>query len=483
MTANQRNAPAPVETSLGQALFPLLVLAMLIVYGLMIRPLALKQTAMPLEIIFIFASAVTVAQLLVLGHKWTAIQNTIVAKFQVAMPAFFILFCIGLIIASWIVCGTIPMMVFWGLKTIHPAYLYVLSFLATVIFSTLTGTSWGSVGTIGVVLIGIATALEAHLGITAGAIIGGAYFGDKLSPLSDTTNLAALAAEVDLYDHIRSMLWTTVPSAVMAAALFAWMGSVYPPRIKVDELSQLDPFLNALKSIFHFSIFLLIPPLIVLFGSLRKLPTVPVLLTSVIVACGLTMTYQPFSFTDVIASLHKGFDCRMATWVPDVPVEISVLLNRGGLYALNEAIIIAFMVFIFIGAMDHINAMPTVVKRMMNSVRSQPGTVLSSLFATAATNAMTSNQYATSFIIGDAFKAKYDEQRVPRTVLSRSLEDTGTMIETIVPWHASSIYMVATLSVPFAEYWHWQLISIINIFVAMLLAVTGVGCSYGKRDP
>ena len=165
-----------------------------------------------------------------------------------------------------------------------------------------------------------------------------------------------------------------------------------------------------------------------------------------------------------------------------VPEKISDLLNRGGLYALNEAIIIAFMVFIFIGAMDHIDAMPTVVNRLMGSVQSQSGTVLSTLLATAATNAMTSNQYATSFIIGDAFKSKYDELNIPRPVLSRSLEDTGTMIESIVPWHTSAIYMVATLGVPFAEYWHWQLLTIANIFVAIFLALTGIGCFYGGRN-
>ena len=226
-------------------LVPVVVLVFLILYGLIWRPLVLGLPALPLEIIFIFASTITVAQLLALGHKWSAIQETIVAKFQKAMPAFFILFCIGLVIASWIVCGTIPMLVYWGLKVIDPAYIYILAFLAPVIFSTLTGTSWGSVGTIGVVLIGIAMALDANLGIAAGAIIGGAYFGDKLSPLSDTTNLAALAADVDLYDHIRSMLWTTIPSALFAGAVYWWLGSVYPPKVDGDEMSQLEPFLSS----------------------------------------------------------------------------------------------------------------------------------------------------------------------------------------------------------------------------------------------
>ena len=162
------------NTPLVQALIPVVILFFLIVYGLIVRPLAFGEPQLPLEVIFILAASGTVLQLLLTGHQWLDIQKTIVANFQRAIPAFMILFSIGLVIASWIVCGTIPMLVYWGLKIIDPAYLYILAFLAPIVFSTLTGTSWGSVGTIGVVIIGIATALDANLGITAGAIIGGA---------------------------------------------------------------------------------------------------------------------------------------------------------------------------------------------------------------------------------------------------------------------------------------------------------------------
>lgn len=474
----------PAQTPLVQALLPVLTLVSLIVGGLVIWPQFKDaqgdyHAPIPLELIFILASAFTIGQLLLTGHKWTEILNSIVAKFQKAIPGFLILFSIGLVIGSWIVCGTIPMLVFWGLKVIAPTYIYLIAFLAPVIFSMLTGTSWGSVGTIGVVLIGIASALDANLGITAGAIIGGACFGDKLSPLSDTTNIAALAAEVDLYDHIRSMLWTTVPSAIFATGIYWWMGYVYPPQVTSINTPMLIEFLDTFQSMFHFSLFLLVPPIIVLAGSLKRLPTVPVLLTSVFTATILAICFQSFTIDDVVASLHKGFDANMATWLPSIPEKISDLLNRGGLYALNDAIIIAFMVFIFIGAMDHIKAMPTVVSHVMKSVRSQSGTVLSSLFATAVSNAMTSNQYATSFIIGDAFKSKYDEQKIPRKVLSRSLEDTGTMLESIVPWTPTAVYMVQTLGVSFGAYWYWQVLSLSNIVVAITLAITGIGCYYG----
>ena len=345
------------------------------------------------------------------------------------------------------ICGTIPMLVYYGLKIIDPTYLYVIAFIAPVIFSTLTGTSYGSAGTIGVVIIGIAMSLDAHLGITAGAIIGGAYFGDKMSPLSDTTNLAALAADVDLYDHIGSMMYTTIPSAIFAMIVYTMLGFVYPPQLVGADFSSLKPFLDTIDATFHFNVLLLIPPLIVLFGSMRRLPTVLVLLTSVIAATLLAFAFQRFSVTSVATTLCTGFTLEMVNWV-EFPVDeelrkpYATLLERGGLYALNEAIVTAFMVFIFIGAMDHIKAMPTVINKFMAVVKNRTAVILSSLGATAMTNALTSNQYATSFIIGDAFKEKYDEVGIDRRVLSRSLEDAGTMIESIVPWTVTALFMV-----------------------------------------
>jgi len=469
------------DTPFLQALAPFVLLAVLIIYGLIVRPLALQLSPLPLELIFILAASGLVTQLLLTGHRWIDIQASIVKKFQCAIPAFMILFCIGLIIASWIICGTIPMLVYWGLQLINPDYLYLIAFVAPVIFSTLTGTSWGSVGTIGVVLIGIATALDANLGITAGAVIGGAYFGDKLSPLSDTTNLAALAAEVDLHTHIRSMLWTTLPSATIALGIYYAMGVLYPPRLQDGGLADVQLLLEQLSSIFNFSWLILAPAIVVLAGSIFRLPTVPILIASVILASLVAITLQPFTLTDVVSTLHQGFNLdSLMPGVQHTP-EITNLLDRGGLYALNEPIIIAFMVFIFIGATDKIDAMPTVVNHLMRAVKSPRGTVLASLLATGITNAMTSNQFATSFIVGDAFKSKYDQQKVPRKVLSRSLEDTGTMLESLVPWHTSAIYMVVTLGVPFSEYWHWQCLSLCNIVIATILAATGVGCFYPRK--
>nr|WKN34655.1 Na+/H+ antiporter NhaC [Tunicatimonas sp. TK19036] len=462
-------------------ILPLLFLTVLIAYGLVLRPLYYDLPPFPLEIVFLLAAVFTIGELLLLGFAWEDIQEAFIAKLAQGFPVLLILFAIGIIIGTWMVSGTIPMLIYYGIKLINPSYMYVLAFFTPIIFSMLTGTSWGSVGTIGAVVIGVAHAVDANLGITAGAIIGGAYFGDKLSPLSDTTNMAALATEIPLFAHIRSMMYTTLPSALIAGVIYFVLGYLYPPA-KTDVTDpQITETLAVIQSMFNFNILLLIPPVIVLYGSLKRMATLPTLLTSALVACLLAAVFQPYSGNDILQASYTGFDVAMADGLTSVPENIPALFNRGGLYALNEPIIFTIMVLIFIGAMDMVEVMPTIVDKVFSFTRTRPAVIISSLFATAFSNAITSNQNATSFIIGDAFKSRYDKFGIPRNVLSRSIEDYGTMIESIVPWTASTIFMVATLGVPFADYWHWQLLSLINLIVAPVLAITGIGCFYKER--
>ena len=465
-----------------KTILPVLFLGGLILYGMVLRPQVFEQPIFPLEVIFMLAAVFAIGELMILGFAWGDIQDAIIKKLARGFPAILILFSIGVIIGTWMVSGTIPMLIYYGIRLINPAYIYLLAFLIPIIFSTLTGTSWGSIGTIGVVIIGIAAVIGANLGITAGAIVGGAFFGDKLSPLSDTTNLAAMATDVDIYDHIRSMMVTTLPSAIIAGTIYFILGFVYPPTGSEIDTQQVAPTLNAIASMFNFNGWLLIPPIIVLIGSIRKMATLPTLLTSSMSAALLALIFQPYSSTDVMAAIHKGFDTNMAFWVNNAPASIHTLFTRGGLYELNEAIIFSIMVFVFIGTIDLIDAMPTIVDRVFGFIKSRSSLIVSSLFATAFTNGITSNQSATSFIIGDAFGKRYDQSGVNRKVLSRSIEDYGTMFESLVPWHATAIFLTTTLGVAYGDYWHWQLLSLINLVMAPALAIMGKGCFYEEDE-
>jgi len=475
------------DTTINQAVFAICALMVPVIYGLMVRPLFLSEAPLPLEIVFLIGAIIAISQLFYLGYSWDEIQKAITKKLSQAIPTILLLFAIGLLIGSWVVSGTIPMLVFYALKIVSPERIYIIAFIVPIFFSMCTGTSWGSIATIGLVLITVANVINAELGIVAGAIIGGAYFGDKLSPLSDTTNIAAMAVNVPLNEHIHSMLYTTLPSAVIAGISFYILDYIFPAQLNlstttgsvdITQVEILNQTLTGISSLFSFHWLLLLPPIIILFGSFNKKPPLPTLVVSSICACGLSLMFQMFSFADVIQTLYKGFNINMAdaNQISKLPEHIAILFNRGGLYALNEPIIITVLVFIYVGAIDCINAMPTLINRVLTNIKKTPSLIITSLVASAVTNSMTSSQYANSFIVGEAFANKYDELGVPRKVLSRSLEDTGTMVESFIPWSTTAVFIYASLGVSINEYWQWQLLSLINIPLAFIFAFIGVGC-------
>ncbi len=460
---------------------PILFLLSLILYGLVFRPYLLDQPTIPLEIIFLAASFFASVHLIFLDFSWDTILGNAVKKLAKGLPTILILFAIGIVIGSWIVSGIIPMFVYYGIKLVNPTYIYVLAFIIPIFFSMFTGTSYGSVGTIGVVVLGVAQAIDANLAIVAGAVIGGAFFGDKMSPLSDTTNIAALAADIPLYAHINSMLYTTMPSALIAASIYTALGFIYPVATETGSFTELERTLSEVRGMFNFNVALIFPVALVLVGSLKKWPTIPVLLSSSLLACIFGLIFQSYTLDNFIQSVYKGFHVDMAVWQPSVSPNMGELFNRGGLYALNDAIIIALFVFLFIGILDTNQAIPRIVDKVFPYAKTKTMVILSSLVATGVTNSMTGNQYATSFIVGEAFKLKYDKLGISRKVLSRSLEDYGTMIESLVPWHPTAVFMVSVMGVAVGDYWHWQLLTLINLIMAPLLVILGVGCFYKKK--
>jgi len=460
-----------------QALFAIGALLLPVLYGLVLRPLFFEQKTLPLELVFLCASILAMVQLYFLKLSWQDIQYAVSDKISKAIPTLLLLFAIGLLVGSWIISGTIPMLVAYGLKLIRPDYIFIFAFIVPIFFSLCTGTSWGSIATIGLVIITVANVINADLAIVTGAIVGGAYFGDKLSPLSDTTNIAAIAVEIDVYEHIQSMFYSTLPAALLAGGTFFILGFMYPPKIQSNELGVIQSTLSAIESLFHFNVLLFLPPAIIFYGSFKRMSPLPVLIVSALIACCLSLLIQDYSFDNIIQTLYKGFNVNMAQLSSSaLPDSIATLFNRGGLYALSEPIIITLLVFIYVGIIDQIQAMPTLINRLFRGIKKSSTLIASSLVASGLTNAMTSSQYANSFIVGEAFAKKYDEFNVPRKVLSRSLEDTGTMLESLVPWSTTAVFVYATLGVSVLDYWHWQLLSLINICLAFIFAFTGFGC-------
>lgn len=465
------------------AFMPLGFFFLVLVYGLFIQPVVLKEGMLPLEVLILMALTFSCFYLMYLGYSWETIQKHITKKVGESVGVILILFSIGVLIGSWIVSGTIPMLIYHGISLVNPDWVYIFAFGVCIMFSLLTGTSWGSAGTIGIVMMGIAQVYDADLCITAGAIVGGSFFGDKMSPLSDTTNVASLATDVPLFDHIKSMAYTTGPSALIAGAIYIALSPYFGSSetiVVADKPDQIAQTLSALKNIFNFNVVLLLPLVVVIWGSVSKKSTVLTLLSSAWLAMILAIVFQDFSFRDIMSSFNKGFSVSMAKGY-DGEAEVLNILNRGGLYNLIEGITSCFLIFAFIGTLDVISAIDVVIKNIMSKIKTQKQTIVAALTSTLVTNMTTSNQYATSFIIGEAFKKKFDGMKIPKKILSRSIEDAGTMMENLVPWTPSGIFMASTLGVSAFQYAPYQFLSLVNIVIAYFFALTGIACFLNSK--
>ncbi|GAA0485722.1 hypothetical protein GCM10008986_08800 [Salinibacillus aidingensis] len=289
------------EPNIFEAFSPIVVMLILLavgygVYGFNPEPLLILSS--------VYAGMIALR----LGLSWDEMMEGIQEKIKQAMPAILILISIGILIGTWMISGTIPMMIYYGLQVIDPTFIVLIAFVVSAIISIVTGTSWGSAGTVGVALMGIATGLGANLPATAGAIVAGAYFGDKLSPLSDTTNLAPIAAGSELYEHIRHMLWTTVPAAIISLLVYLFVGfNLSSGNVETPE--TMNKMLRTLAEMFEWNLLLLLPPIIILYGSIRKKPTLPTIILSSFIAAILGKWLQGFSATDIFCFFGFRISC------------------------------------------------------------------------------------------------------------------------------------------------------------------------------
>ncbi len=459
------------QPTLLLALIPILVMIVLLSIGYGVMGLS------P-EILMLVSAAVAGVIAYKLGYSWDDIMNSIVGKLSKTMPAIFILIIVGLLIGTWMIGGTIPMMIYYGLKIISPKFLIVTAFLVTAFVSICTGTSWGSAGTVGVAIMGVAAGMGAPLPIVAGAVVSGAYFGDKLSPLSDTTNLAPIAAGSNLYEHIGHMLWTTGPGALLCIIIYTIAG------FNLDTASygtpeKVEVVLFSLNTIFNFNIFLLLPVILVLFGSITKKPTIPVMLLSSAIALFNGVAFEGFTLQQGFTAAIEGFNLTMvniegfdvATLIPDV----ARLLNRGGMKSMLSTVLIAFCAYGFAGTLAVTNSLNIVLERLTKSVKSTFGLVGATIVSCITAVFVTSNGQLSILIPGEMFRDAYIKRGLHPKNLSRTLEDSATVVEPIVPWTAAGVYMATTLGVPTLALLPWAILCYTGIIFALIWAGTGIG--------
>ncbi|MBM7703463.1 Na+/H+ antiporter NhaC [Metabacillus iocasae] len=457
------------KPSFLQAITP--IIAMLLLLGIGYGVFHLK--AEPLLIIAAIVAAIIGKQL---GVSWEEMQNGIVEKTTKAMPAILILITVGILIGTWMASGTIPMMIYYGIKLIEPSYLIITAFIVTAIISTFTGTSWGSAGTIGVAVMGIAIAQGVSLPITAGAVVAGAYFGDKLSPLSDTTNLAPAAAGSNLYEHIKHMLYTSVPAAVVGMIVYFFAGNIAQEG-SASNPEKLEIMMSTLTTMFDWHVLLLIPVIIVLAGSILKYPTIPVMLISCITAILLAVFLQGISLENAFISTVQGFNVSMAASAGLDPTTISEdvqrLLNRGGMNAMMGTTLIAFCAFAFAGIISKIGCLEVVLGKINEKAKTTGSLVLATVLSCITMAVTTGSSYLSILIPGELFKKVYEERGLHPKNLSRTLEDSGTVVVPIVPWSMAGVYMSSTLGVPVLEYLPWAVMCYVGFIFAIIFGYTG----------
>ncbi|MYL47282.1 Na+/H+ antiporter NhaC [Virgibacillus halodenitrificans] len=459
------------KPTLLEAFFPIVMMLLLLaigygVYGFSPEPLLILAS--------LFAGIIALR----VGVNWDGMMEGIREKIDTAMPAILILISIGILIGTWMISGTIPMMIYYGLEIINPTFIVVIAFIVSAIISIVTGTSWGSVGTVGVALMGIATGLGASLPATAGAVVAGAYFGDKLSPLSDTTNLAPIAAGSELYEHIKHMLYTTVPAAIISLIVYTIAGF----NLTTDSVStpeEMEVMLQTLTEMFDWSVWLLLPPIIILYGSIRKKPTLPTIILSSIVAAVLAKWIQGFSAVDIFASTVTGFDVSMvskAGFNPEgVAWEVTRLVNQGGMQSMTGVILIAFSAFIFAGIITKAGALEVIIEALLKIVKRTGDLILSTVLSCITMALVTGNSYLSIIVPGEIYKDTYQKKNLHAKNLSRTLEDSGTVVVPLIPWSSAGVYMAGTLGVSTLSYAPWAILCYVGFIIAIILGYTGIG--------
>ncbi|EAR55217.1 putative Na+/H+ antiporter [Photobacterium sp. SKA34] len=439
------------EIPIGLSLLPLIAMIGLLVVGFGVYGL-------PIESLLLTSAVIAALVAWKIGYSWDDIQNAIIDRLTKALPAVFILVLVGGLIGSWMIGGTIPMLVYYGLQIISPEYLVLTSFLVTCMVSLCTGTSWGSAGTIGVALMGIASGMDANLAAVAGAIVSGAYFGDKLSPLSDSTNFAPVVAGTNLYSHIQHMLWTTIPAFVLSSIVFFFVGS---NNVTAGTPEKVITMLANIEQLFSFNIFLLLPPILILWGAIRKLPTIPLMLLAIVIGVLNAVIFQGFSLDTALTAMLNGFNANMFAdaGLGNVTVvnDVLTLVNRGGMTSMMGVVLLVFCAFSFAGTLALTGALKVLVDLLSKGIKGTASLIGATIVTTITVVCTTSDGKLALLIPSELFRDTYKRMQLDPKNLSRTLEDAGTVIEPLIPWTNAGVFMTATLGVSTLDYLPWAI--------------------------
>ncbi len=432
------------------------------------------------QIALMLAAAVASVISLKNGGNWMALRENIVETIGKSMPAILILLLIGSLSGTWLMSGVIPVLIYYGLDVLHPSIFLFAAVIISALVSLATGSSWSTIATIGVALLGIGNAMGIDEAITAGAIISGAYFGDKMSPLSDTTNLAPAMAGTDLFTHIRYMMYTTFPSIAITLVIFLIMGFTFD--FEAQEV-QIDSVQNVISETFNLSLWLLFVPIFLIFIIIKKVKPIPAMLLGTIVGgifgiifqpeivkefSGITDNYALASYKSIIGAMYGDF--KIITEDPSM----NKLFSTNGMAGMLPTIWLIISAMVFGGVMESSGMLQRIVDSIMKWVNSTGSLVASTAATCIFFNTTASDQYISIVVPGRMFADIYKEKGLKPEVLSRTLEDSGTVTSVLIPWNTCGATQSRVLGVSTIDYLPYAFFNIISPVMTVLFAYLNI---------
>ncbi|MFQ3234829.1 MAG: NhaC family Na+:H+ antiporter [Paraglaciecola sp.] len=465
------------EPSLLDALIPLMVLVILLSTSVYL--FADNSSFGPNQIALLFAMGVAAIIGLKNGYSWHEIEQGIVNGISLSLGAVLILLAVGSLIGSWMLSGTVPTLIYYGLELLNPSLFYAATCLICAVVAMSIGSSWTTAATVGVALMGVANGMEMSESVTAGAIISGAYFGDKISPLSETTNLAPAVAGTELFEHIRYMLWTTVPSFILALILFTLIGLSGDEHDASSKIAEMQALLG---KEFNLGWEMLVPLFVLLTLAIKKVPAFPSVAIGALLGGVWAVIFQPEVVAAMAGEGRYGFTAALTVvWTSlfDGVVfntsdeNLNALLSRGGMSSMLNTIWLIMCAMSFGAVLEKTGLLKTIVSLFLRGAHSAGSMISRTILTCIGTNIITADQYMAIVMPGRMYKEEFKKRGLHQLNLSRSLEDGGTITSPLIPWNTCGAYMQGVLLVHPFDYFFYAFFNLINPVLAVIYAYLG----------
>lgn len=425
----------------------------------------------PIQVLLIIASAYATWIAKRVGLTWQDLEKGIAERLNTAMPAILIILAVGIIVGSWMFSGTVPALIYYGLDLLNPSYFLISAFFISAVTSVATGTAWGSASTAGIALISIGNQLGIPPGMAAGAIIAGAVFGDKMSPLSDTTNLAALVTKVNIFKHIHSMMWTTIPASIIG--LLVWFITGFQFKGHSND-KQIQTLLSELAQIYQINIWVWVPLIVIIVCLLFKMATVPAMVISSFSAIIVGTFNHHFKMTDGFKATFSGFNDSMIHQ-SHISSSVKSLLEQGGMMSMTQILVTIFCGYAFAGIVEKAGCLEVLLTTISKGIHSVGSLICITVICCIALVFAAGVASIVIIMVGVLMKDLFEKYQVSRSVLSRTLEDSSTMVLPLIPWGTSGIYYTNQLHVSVGEFFMWTVPCYLCAIIAIIYGFTGIG--------